>query len=256
MDKVIYFSWGSEKRHLVILVNETSHFPLHHSIHQTVVWSTPWWYKPAKHWCWKTFSCKNLWLKLKPVFVAFGLLIVLFVLSSWLFCSDPDAAWPRGLSACLSHTVIDVQIQRLSKNVPHQRLSAVWAGYSSSPPLLLIYWWCLQNVAPLHVVGFPFLALLWRDAAVCWKSCCMRQAEEREKGKIRWEAKARTDVVRVWSNLNVLWQPVASSFLCISVSFRQTHCFALSVKPKAQQERNKREAHVKLNWHLITAAGS
>lgn len=155
-----------------------------------------------------------------------------------------------------SHTVIDVQIQRLSKNVPHQRLSAVWAGYSSSPPLLLIYWWCLQNVAPLHVVGFPFLALLWRDAAVCWKSCCMRQAEEREKGKIRWEAKARTDVVRVWSNLNVLWQPVASSFLCISVSFRQTHCFALSVKPKAQQERNKREAHVKLNWHLITAAGS
>lgn len=78
-----------------------------------------------------------------------------------------------------------------------------------------------------------------------------------EKGKKRWETKARTDVVRVWGNLNVLlWQPVASSFLCISVSFRQTHCVALSVKPKAQQERNKREAHVKLNWHLITAAGS
>lgn len=164
---------------------KTSHLYLHHSIHQTVVWSTPWWYKPAKHWCWKTFSCKNLWMKLKPVFVAFGLLIVLFALSSWLFCSDPDAAWPRGLSACLclSHTVIDVQIQRLSKNVPHQRLSAVWAGYSSSPPLLLIYWWCLQNVAPLHVVEFPFLALFWRDAAVCWKSCCMRQAEEGKRGK-------------------------------------------------------------------------
>uniref|UniRef100_A0A3B4FK85 KASH domain-containing protein n=1 Tax=Pundamilia nyererei TaxID=303518 RepID=A0A3B4FK85_9CICH len=71
-------------------------------------------------------ACEKL-RQLQPVFVAFGLLIVLFALSSWLFCSDPDAAWPRGLSACLclSHTVIDVQIQRLSKNVPHQRLSAV-----------------------------------------------------------------------------------------------------------------------------------